>query len=240
MDGYYQHTVPSAVSVTSIKMGGDLDEIREGRDLAAMQTSERLTDRKRVDILAAAVVSFSEMGFDNTSMDLIAHSAGVSKRTVYNHFPSKDLLFEAIVARLKDSAARAVPLQYDGAQPLEPQLEKFCFGVMEFHCHPDSRVLGRILISRFIRNPQLGHEMFGNTKIFENLLILWIVEAQKEKKIIDCEPSFASKQLLMLVEGFCVWPQLILNAPNPTKPHKRKIANSAVKMFLDTYREAVR
>lgn len=205
-----------------------------------MQTGERLTDRKRGDILAAAVSCFSEMGFDNTSMDVVAKSAGVSKRTVYNHFPSKDVLFEAIVAQLKDSAARAVPLLYDGAEPPRPQLEEFCLGVMEFHCHPDSRVLGRILISRFIRNPQLGHEMFGNTKIFENLLVHWILAAQKEKRIIECEPSFASKQLLMLVEGFCVWPQLILNAPNPTKPQKKKIANSAVKMFLETYGAADR
>ncbi|AMV34879.1 HTH-type transcriptional regulator RutR [Pirellula sp. SH-Sr6A] len=201
-----------------------------------MQTGERLTDRKRVDILSAAVSCFSEMGFDNTSMDLIAQQAGVSKRTVYNHFPSKDRLFEAIVSQLKDHAARAVPLCYRSDETLERQLEPFCLGVIEFHCHPDSRVLGRILISRFIRNPQLGHEMFGNTKIFENLLVQWIQSAQKDKRILEGDANFASKQLLMLVEGFCVWPQLILNATNPSKPQKKKIANAAVKMFLQTYR----
>lgn len=130
----------------------------------------------------------------------------------------------------------AVPLCYRSDETLEQQLEPFCLGVIEFHCHPDSRVLGRILISRFIRNPQLGHEMFGNTKIFENLLVQWIQSAQKEKRILEGDANFASKQLLMLVEGFCVWPQLILNATNPSKPQKKKIANAAVKMFLQTYR----
>ena len=52
----------------------------------------RLTDRKRAAILEAAVAEFRESGYEATSMDRIAASAGVSKRTVYNHFPTRDAL----------------------------------------------------------------------------------------------------------------------------------------------------
>ena len=44
----------------------------------------RLTDRKREAIVAAAITEFRANGFEVTSMDKIAATAGVSKRTVYN------------------------------------------------------------------------------------------------------------------------------------------------------------
>lgn len=54
---------------------------------------QRLTDRKRVAIIDAAIEEFLAAGYDATSMDRIAARANVSKRTVYNHFPSKEALF---------------------------------------------------------------------------------------------------------------------------------------------------
>ena len=58
-----------------------------------MTAPQRLTDRKRLAILQAAAVQFRAHGFEASSMDKIAAIAGVSKRTVYNYFPSKDELF---------------------------------------------------------------------------------------------------------------------------------------------------
>jgi TetR/AcrR family transcriptional regulator of autoinduction and epiphytic fitness len=54
-----------------------------------MTAPQRLTDRKREAIIQAAIAEFRANGFDITSMDKIAATAGVSKRTVYNHFPAR-------------------------------------------------------------------------------------------------------------------------------------------------------
>jgi AcrR family transcriptional regulator len=43
-------------------------------------------------VLDAAVELFSERGIDATSMDAIAEAAGVSKATIYKHWPDKDSL----------------------------------------------------------------------------------------------------------------------------------------------------
>jgi AcrR family transcriptional regulator len=50
-------------------------------------------------LLDAAARRFARFGFDKTSIDEIAHDAGVSKGAVYLHWPSKDLLFEATLIR---------------------------------------------------------------------------------------------------------------------------------------------
>lgn len=197
--------------------------------------SDKLTDRKRADILDAAIACFSENGFDNTSMDAIASHANVSKRTVYNHFSSKDKLFMAIVNKLKENATLAVPLVYRSDESLGPQLANFCHGVIEFHCQNESRALARILISRFIRSPQLGHEMFGNGKIFEMRLSQWIVAAQKDLRLTNFDIPLGAKQLIAMLEGFCVWPQLMLNAANPNSAQRDRIVDSIITMFLNTY-----
>ena len=51
---------------------------------------KRDTSKKRLAILDGAIRVFIENGYETSSMDRIAEAAGVSKRTVYNHFPSKE------------------------------------------------------------------------------------------------------------------------------------------------------
>jgi TetR/AcrR family transcriptional regulator of autoinduction and epiphytic fitness len=50
------------------------------------------SQQKREDILNAALKTFKEQGVQATSMDQLAETANVSKRTVYNHFDSKETL----------------------------------------------------------------------------------------------------------------------------------------------------
>ena len=60
----------------------------------------KLSEKKRLAILDAAEALFYKSGVEHTSMDQIAAQAGASKRTVYNHFATKDELFHAILARM--------------------------------------------------------------------------------------------------------------------------------------------
>lgn len=51
-------------------------------------------------VLHAAVELFSERGIDATSMDAIAERAGVSKATIYKHWPDKDSLCLEVMGHL--------------------------------------------------------------------------------------------------------------------------------------------
>ncbi|HEY1964942.1 MAG TPA: TetR/AcrR family transcriptional regulator [Acidobacteriaceae bacterium] len=51
-------------------------------------------------VLTAAVELFSARGIDATSMDAIAESSGVSKATIYKHWPDKDALCLEVMSYL--------------------------------------------------------------------------------------------------------------------------------------------
>ncbi len=52
------------------------------------------------DISATAIRLFSGAGTKATSMDEIAHRCGLSKKTLYTHFSSKDSLVEEVIRQL--------------------------------------------------------------------------------------------------------------------------------------------
>lgn len=59
-------------------------------------------------MLDAARNRFLEDGYDRTSVDAVAAQAGVSKRTLYDHFVDKDGLFSAVVERASAALLDAV------------------------------------------------------------------------------------------------------------------------------------
>lgn len=58
---------------------------------------------RKTTILDAAEALFAERGFDGVSMRLIADAAPVGLGLLTHHFPSKDDLFEAVMARRVDT-----------------------------------------------------------------------------------------------------------------------------------------
>jgi len=63
-------------------------------------------------ILDAAQKVFLERGYQSASVDEIAHMAPASKPTIYAHFPGKEALFEAVVARVVDGLTN-----FEGFEP---------------------------------------------------------------------------------------------------------------------------
>jgi AcrR family transcriptional regulator len=57
----------------------------------------RSRERTRRGILDAAYVLFRRKGFTRVNVDEISAAAGITKRTLYTHFPSKDALLEEVL-----------------------------------------------------------------------------------------------------------------------------------------------
>jgi TetR/AcrR family transcriptional regulator, mexJK operon transcriptional repressor len=63
------------------------------------------SELKKAAIVRAALALFLRDGFARTSVDAIAEQAGVSKRTIYNHYRDKENLFLSVVSETFDSMA---------------------------------------------------------------------------------------------------------------------------------------
>jgi AcrR family transcriptional regulator len=68
-----------------------------------------LMERKRSSIVQAAMNAFLDTGYAESSVNRIAADAGVSIKTLYRHFESKDDLFSAVM----DAACSAEPHSLD-------------------------------------------------------------------------------------------------------------------------------
>ena len=74
-------------------MSGQQTPLRGGR---SERLNERMREASRRRILKAAMRLFAARGYAGTSIRLIASSAGISVGLLYNHFPTKEALLDAL------------------------------------------------------------------------------------------------------------------------------------------------
>ena len=196
---------------------------------------QRLTDRKRLAILQAAIEEFRGNGFEATSMDRIAATAGVSKRTVYNHFPSKDALFAEILLQLWEKSTALIDLPYRPDRPLREQLLELLLQKLRMLDDANFIDLARVAIAETIHSPQRAQDMVARMGDKEEGVTIWIRAALADGKLKPLDPVFAAHQIQGLVKSFAFWPQITMGAPPLTKDMQEKVAASAVDMFLGCY-----
>lgn len=113
-------------------------------------------DAKETAIVDAARRAFLAKGFEAASMDHIALLAGVSKRTVYNRFRSKEALFAAAI---NESCRRLVPTDVDDIEahlPPEAFIGRMARVIVHGIFSEESIALRRIATFEAGRNPALG------------------------------------------------------------------------------------
>jgi len=195
----------------------------------------RLTDRKHAAILEAAVAEFRAAGFEATSMDRIAARAGVSKRTVYNHFPGKEALFVRILEEMLERGVCGPDLAYRPDRPLRTQLLELVDQKLRLLHDPHFVDLARVAIAAGIHSPELARTMLDQLGDREEGLTTWVVAAAADGRLKTDDPRFAAMQLQGLLKGFAFWPQLSMGQPPLDAAQEAQVAGSAVDMFLAYY-----
>lgn len=195
----------------------------------------RLTDRKRAAILDAAIAEFRASGYEATSMDRIAARAGVSKRTVYNHFPGKDALFVRILETMLERGILGPDLAYRADRPLRPQLLELVRQKLALLRDPGFVDVARVAMAAGLHSPELAREMLARLGNREEGLTVWMRAAATDGRLKTDDPLFASMQLQGLVKSFALWPQLSMGQPPLDDAQQTRVAEAAVDMFLAYY-----
>ena len=199
----------------------------------------RLTDRKRAAILSAAVAEFRSFGFAATSMDRIAAVAGVSKRTVYNHFASKDELFTAILWQLWEASQAVEAVAYSAVQPLREQLLRFTRQKMRLMSDASFIDLSRVAIAELVHAPERARAMMDKLAEKEEGLATWIRAAQAAGRLgADVAPGEAAHQLQGMLKAFAFWPQVTMGQAPLAPEAQQRLMEDCVDMFLALHAKA--
>ncbi len=177
-------------------------------------------------ILAAAAALLLTQGFDATSMEAIAASAGVSKRTLYARFADKGAVLRAVVA---DLVARRLPgFTAALAEPdLPAALTNAAGHMLDAALHPTGLGLYRLLVAEAGRIPALPallHEAGANSGI-----------AQLASRLAAAglpDPAWRAEQFQRLVVGAPQARALGLGPPM-TAPERADHIARVVALLLD-------
>lgn len=188
----------------------------------------------RDKILAAARAHFAEYGLDGTSMDRIAESAGTSKVTMYNHFPSKEALFNAIAT---EDRTHAFDLNMDSLNIEDP-----FSGLMKIATHYNELVTNievvnhmRVIAGNVNRYPSIGASFYrtGPAKVAEK--VAQYLSKLADAKILNLtDPRQCAEQFLGLLKGQ-EYMRTVLGVPLLSRPEQQEYLESCVKMFLRAY-----
>jgi len=198
-------------------------------------TNERLTDRKRAAIVQAAVAEFRARGFEATSMDQVAATAEVSKRTLYNHFASKEALFAQILLQLWARSAARMDLAYRPDLPLAPQLSALLLQKVALVSGEDFIDLARVALTATLHSPQRAQEMLQRLAQKENALLTWVRAAQQDGRLKPADPLQVVQQMENLVKGSAFWPQVTLGQPRLGPRMQKQLAADTAELVLSRY-----
>ena len=104
-------------------------------DSNSLSMKDEVAAFKRERILSAAIDLFYERGYDNTTLEVVAESLGVTKPFIYSHFSSKTELLAEICGRgirvSLQSLRDALLLEASPTETLRIMSEAFVVAVLE-------------------------------------------------------------------------------------------------------------
>ena len=189
--------------------------------------------KKRAAILEGAIDVFIETGYELASMDRISEVAGVSKRTVYNHFGSKENLFQAVVEDFLAQRQNLKSQPYNPDQPLEGQLLAFARAEIFLIGTPRTVQISRFLTTVFLNDVAYARATVAKSPPHYDLFLVWLEEAERDNRIRTDNRLLAARIFYALVEGAITYPALFSDGVDQTaiKP----LLDEIVATFLARY-----
>jgi AcrR family transcriptional regulator len=210
-------------------------------DEAVHKTSTRGRPRllnmaeRRQRLVTAAEYVFVEMGYGAASMDGVARRAGMSKKTIYQVFETKQELFAAVIESRRDELAAMIESEgSDETCRPEDVLRRFLSQIARFVLAPRQAALYRLAVAESQRAPELANAFYreGSTKAC-SALMHWLA-LQHERGILHVPDSGSAAKMLFHMAIAELQMRLLIGdcqEPDPSMIDER--VEAAVRLFLD-------
>jgi AcrR family transcriptional regulator len=194
------------------------------------------TGRKFDQVLEGARQVFMADGFEGANVDDIAHTAGVSKATLYSYFPDKALLFSEVArcecSRMADETMHSIDL----GSPIRDLLTVAATRVMTFLLSDFAQSMFRICVSERDRFPDIARAFYecgpemGRKRLEE---VLSLAVSRGELKIDNL--SLAAEQFSDLAKTR-LWLRAVLGVQTEfSEAEIEQVVTEAVETFLARY-----
>jgi AcrR family transcriptional regulator len=174
--------------------------------LATLTTSsptrrEARRQLRRDTIVQVASGYFLEHGYAGTTMSGIAGALGGSKGTLWNHFPSKEELFVAVLDRLTEEFRAQLSLILSARQDIETALRRFCAEFLRKVTSVEGIALYRLVVSEANRFPEIGRNFHDRgPRVTQQQLAEFLADAMERGLLRRDDPLEAGRQLI----GLCL------------------------------------
>jgi AcrR family transcriptional regulator len=140
------------------------------------------SEKSHVKVLESAVRLFSEQGIDATSMDAIAAHSGVSKATIYKHWPDKETLAEEVLVWLYNLNEEPPPIEHTTLR--DDLIAALSYRPAERLMNERERIIPH-LMAYSARNPVFGKAWRSRILSRNSVLIKQVLSAAMERGDID-------------------------------------------------------
>lgn len=188
---------------------------------------------KSAAILDAAGDLFLEQGFERTSMDEVARSAGVSKQTVYAHFLNKEQLFRAVIAsKVAEYFPADMPGPATGGTAAE-MLASVGRQYLRLILSEDAIAMFRVLAGNAGTHPRMVQLFFEEGPARLIAAIDSAMRAACDRDLIVCEDVARATSILCALLRGEIFLQRVLGLFGPVEePAIAELARQAVDDFL--------
>jgi AcrR family transcriptional regulator len=196
------------------------------------------TEARRAAILEEAARIFEEVGYERASMNDLAKRLGGSKTTLYGYFPSKELLFSAVVrvsaTQHLSEATEELKVGAERGDALEPLLLRFAERLLRVLTN-DTRAIAvyRMVIAEAGRSDvgKLFYEA-GPSECMSALTKV-LKRSMDEGLIRRANPVVAANQFTALITAETDQRLFEVNPAPASLRTIKKMAERAVDMFLN-------
>lgn len=194
----------------------------------------KLSEQKRIHILDAAEQLFFENGVANTSMDEVAKTAAVSKRTVYNHFETKDALFYAIIERMMGLLNNIKTVIFDENKSLKAQLLTIAEHEVSLFRSDNFLRVAKIAFLQMLQVPEFAKQLSANSIGCMTYLEQFLTDAVSAHKMQIDDNELAAKQFVYQLKSHVFYPRLYgFDVPN--EQQEAYLIEQTVELFLARY-----
>ena len=203
--------------------------------MAVKNKTSALSERKRESIIKNATILFRKKGFGPSSMDEISNAAKVSKRTLYNHFPTKKILFREIVKIewQKISYPRRDNLKGRDPEEVFTEIMKHTLKVM---FSPRMSDLLRLVVAESNKFPEITslQAKYGAEPLF-NTFKKYVGDLGEAGILEMDNPGLAVAQYTGLVKEYLYWPWFFGMMQKPSLKQQEEVIKKANKVFFGYY-----